>query len=239
MNTSVHVKARNLTVAFPLRRAGIRTTGAREEHKALNKVSFTLKAGARVGLLGRNGSGKSTLLRTLAGVYPPTGGKLDVRGKVAAIFNASLGFVQDATGIENIYLRGAMLGLSFAEIKALLPGIVEFSELGDWVHEPIHRYSSGMALRLAFSITTAVRSDILLLDEWLGAGDAAFLRKARARMRGMVQDASIVVLATHNLNLMRSQCNQAMVLEEGKLVFFGDLDTAIEKYQEFRQLTQL
>lgn len=239
MNTSVHVKARNLTVAFPLRRAGIRNTGAREEHKALNKVSFTLKPGARVGLLGRNGSGKSTLLRTLAGVYPPTGGKLDVQGKVAAIFNASLGFVQDATGIENIYLRGAMLGLSFAEIKALLPGIVEFSELGDWVHEPIHRYSSGMALRLAFSITTAVRSDILLLDEWLGAGDAAFLRKARARMRGMVQDASIVVLATHNLNLMRSQCNQAMVLEEGKLVFFGDLDTAIEKYQEFRQLTQL
>ncbi len=235
----VNITAREVTITFPLRRAGVRSTGDRIEHKALDTVSFTLEAGARVGLLGRNGSGKSTLLRTLAGVYPPSSGTLDVHGKTAAIFNAALGFVPDATGLENIYLRGAMLGLSFDDIRALTPGIVEFSELGSWVHEPIHRYSSGMALRLAFSITTAIRSDILLLDEWLGAGDAAFLRKARARMQTMVEDASIVVLATHNLNLMRSQCNQAMVLEEGQLVFFGDLDVAVEKYQEFRQLTQL
>lgn len=238
-NDTAHVKADQLTVTFPLRLAGIRNTGSREQHKALDAINFTLEPGARIGLLGRNGSGKSTLLRALAGVYPPTSGTLTVNGRVAAIFNASLGFVQEATGIENIYLRGAMLGLSFDEIRALVPSIVEFSELGDWVHQPIHRYSSGMSLRLAFSITTAVRSDILLLDEWLGAGDAAFLRKARARMQSMVEDARMVVLATHNLNLMRSQCNQAMVLEEGKLVFMGDLDTAIEKYQEFRQLTQL
>ncbi|MGY6531683.1 ABC transporter ATP-binding protein [Glycocaulis sp.] len=240
MNTpNVHIHARDITVSFPLRRAGIRSTGAKTAHKALDGVSFELAPGARVGLLGRNGSGKSTLLRTLAGVYPVTSGALDMEGRVAAIFNASLGFVQEATGLENIYLRGAMLGLSFDQIRELVPSIVEFSELGDWIREPIHRYSSGMALRLAFSITTAVRSDILLLDEWLGAGDAAFLRKARARMQTMVKDASIVVLATHNLNLMRNQCNQAMVLEEGRLVFFGDLDTAIETYQEFRQLTQL
>lgn len=236
---TARIRAQNLTVTFPLRRAGIRSTGGKGAHNALNKVSFTLEPGARIGLLGRNGSGKSTLLRTLAGVYPPTTGELEVEGRVAAIFNASLGFVQEATGMENIYLRGAMLGLSFDEIRELTPSIVEFSELGDWVHQPIHRFSSGMALRLAFSITTAIRSDVLLLDEWLGAGDAAFLRKARARMQSMVEDASIVVLATHNLNLMRNQCNQAMVLEEGELVFMGDLDTAIEKYQEFRQLTQL
>lgn len=208
-------------------------------HIALDRISFSLEPGDRLGLLGRNGSGKTTLLKTLAGVYPPVSGELEVTGSVAAIFNASLGFQKEATGLENIYLRGAMLGLKFSELEKLIPEIIEFSELGDWIHQPLDNYSSGMALRLAFSITTAIRSDILLLDEWLGAGDAAFLKKARARMQEMVEDASIVVLATHNLSLMRSQCSHAMVIEDGRIEFLGGLDEAEEIYLNLRKLTQI
>jgi homopolymeric O-antigen transport system ATP-binding protein len=233
----VYIDARDLTIRFPTTLASVRKPGAAGQFAALDQVSFALKPGQRLGLLGRNGSGKSTLLKTLAGVYPPTTGSLDVEGNVAAIFNAALGFEREATGLENIYLRCALLGMSFSQIDALVPEIVEFSELGDWVHEAVDRYSSGMALRLAFSITTAIRSDILLLDEWLGAGDAAFLEKARKRMQDMVEDASILVLATHNLNLMRSQCTEAMVLDDGEIKYLGDIETAAALYQDLRRLT--
>lgn len=233
----VSVEARDLRIEMPTRRATVRNPGDSGRFAALDGVSFSLGPGQRLGLLGRNGSGKTTLLKTLAGVYPPTSGTLTVQGEVAAVFNASLGFEKDATGLENIFLRCALLGMRFDEIKALVPEIVEFSELGDWIHEPVDRYSSGMALRLAFSITTAIRSDILLLDEWLGAGDAAFLRKARKRMQEMVEDAKILILATHNLPLMRSQCTNALVLEDGAVRFMGDIESAIAIYEDLRKLT--
>lgn len=237
--SQTRIEARNVTVEYPVARASVISPGNSRTHVALDSISFTLAPGERLGLLGRNGSGKSTLLKTLAGVYPPKHGGLTVQGSVAAVFNASLGFEIQATGRENIYLRGAMLGLKFDRIESLIPEIIEFSELGEWIDHPIDTYSSGMALRLAFSITTAIRSDILLLDEWLGAGDAAFLQKARARMQEMVEDASILVLATHNLGLMRSQCNQALVLENGRVEFLGDIDEASKIYQNLRQLTQI
>lgn len=238
-SAGARIAAQDLTIAYPVAHASVHSPGGSKNHVALDQVSFSLGPGERLGLLGRNGSGKSTLLKTLAGVYPPVSGSLTVEGSVAAIFNASLGFETQATGLENIYLRGAMLGMKFAEIRAIVPEIIEFSELGDWIHAPIETYSSGMALRLAFSITTAVRSDILLLDEWLGAGDAAFLQKARARMSEMVEDASILVLATHNLQLMKSQCNQALVLDDGRVKFLGDIDQAAAIYTDLRRLTQL
>lgn len=239
LESGARIVADGLTIEYPCVRAGVRNTGGARNHLALDGVSFALAPGERLGLLGRNGSGKSTLLKALAGVYPPVRGSLTVEGSVSAIFNASLGFEKQATGLENIYLRGAMLGLKFDDVRAIIPEIIEFSELGDWINAPIGTYSSGMALRLAFSITTSIRSDILLLDEWLGAGDAAFLKKARARMSDMVQDASILVLATHNLQLMRSQCNQALVLDDGRVKFFGDIDRAEIIYKDLRQLTQL
>lgn len=229
------IEARDLKVEFPTTRATVRTPGAAGRFAALDGVSFKLQAGQRLGLLGRNGSGKSTLLKTLASVYPPSGGSLRVEGQVAAIFNASLGFEKAATGLENIYLRCALLGMPLRSISALVPEILEFSELGEWIHEPVENYSSGMALRLAFSITTAIRSDIILLDEWLGAGDAAFLEKARQRMQKMVDDASILVLATHNLPLMRSQCTEAMVLDDGVVRYLGDINSAVEIYQDLRR----
>jgi len=232
------VRAQDLTIEYPIRRASVRTPGSSHCFAALNSISFELSAGDRLGLLGRNGSGKSTLLKTLAGVYPPVSGRLEIEGSIAAIFNAQLGFQKDATGLENIFLRGAMLGISFSEIDKVVPEILEFSELGDWIHQPIELYSSGMALRLAFAITTTIRSDILLLDEWLGAGDSAFLAKARTRLEEMIEHASIIVLATHNLSLMRSQCKRALVLDDGHIIFLGDIETAIDHYHDLRKLQQ-
>lgn len=233
----VSVTARDLRIEFPNMAASVRKPSADGRFAALDGVSFSLKPGQRLGLLGRNGAGKSTLLKALAGVYPPSSGELMVLGRVAAVFNAALGFETVATGLENIYLRCALLGMKFSEIDALVPDIVEFSELGEWIHVSVERYSSGMSLRLAFSITTAIRRDILLLDEWLGAGDSSFLEKARARMQGMVEQASILVLATHNLELMRSQCTDAMVLDDGELKYFGDIETAVGVYKDLRRQT--
>lgn len=238
-SSKVRVIARDLRVEFPNMAASVRAPGADGLFAALDGINFSLESGQRLGLLGRNGAGKSTLLKALAGVYPPSSGELTVLGQVAAVFNAALGFERLATGLENIYLRCALLGMEFSEIGALVPEIVEFSELGEWIHVPVERYSSGMSLRLAFSITTAIRRDILLLDEWLGAGDASFLEKARARMQGMVDEASILVLATHNLALMRSQCTDAMVLDDGELKYFGDIETAIGLYTELRRQTEV
>ena len=202
---------------------------------ALKDVNFELKRGDRLGLIGRNGTGKSTLLRVLAGVYPPTSGEVVVRGERASVFSATSGFVPSATGYENIFLRGTLLGLSFEEIERRVPAIIDFAELGDWINQPVYRYSSGMTLRLAFSIITCVAADILLLDEWLGAGDANFVEKARLRMQEMVQDAGIVVLATHNLSLMQSICDQALVMENGGARHFDDLEAAIEYYRQQRK----
>jgi len=229
--TGPFIRAENLTIRYPLARAGAATPGGAKRHTALDNVSFTLEPGARLGLLGRNGAGKSTLLRALAGVYPPSDGALTVHGEVAAVFNVALGFVPEASGYENIFLRGALLGFSFEDLRRRAPEIVEFSGLGDWIHQPIQRYSSGMALRLAFAITTSVESEILLLDEWLGAGDAEFLARARARMAERVEQSRILVLATHNMKLMREQCDTGMVLSGGAVQFHGEIEAAIEAYK--------
>ncbi|WP_156811893.1 ABC transporter ATP-binding protein [Robiginitomaculum antarcticum] len=225
--------AKNLEVTYPLGSFSA-VKRNRTGFKALDGINFELKAGRRLGLLGRNGSGKSTLLRTLAGVFPPSGGTLDIKGEIASIFNATSGFLPNATGRENIVLRGYMLGLDYDEIKELIPGIVEFSELGDWIDQPIYQYSSGMTLRLAFSITTALRSDILLMDEWLGAGDAEFLAKAQKRMDEMVENAQIIVLASHNMPLLSRVCDTCLVLSDSKVIFSGNTKEAIKLYRGVR-----
>jgi len=223
----VHVTLDDLSISYPLSQSPWRT----EQTLALHGVSLKLTQGDKLGLLGRNGSGKSTMLRAVAGIFPPVSGTIETCGSIASIFNASLGFVPKASGYENIFLRGAVLGMKLSEIRELVPYIKEFSELGDWIHRPVMNYSSGMALRLAFSITTAIRCDILLLDEWLGAGDAAFLQKARRRMTEMIEEAGILILATHNTVLMREVCNKLLVLDEGRMAYFGDLDEGLEMYR--------
>jgi lipopolysaccharide transport system ATP-binding protein len=185
--------------------------------KALNGVSFELREGDRVGLVGHNGSGKSTLLRVLAGAYEPVGGVLEVQGKVASMLNITLGMDFEATGYENILVRALIMGFKPKEIEPLIDEIAAFSELGDYIDMPMRTYSSGMAVRLAFAVSTCVTADILLMDEWLSVGDESFQMKARERLRNLVDQAKILVLASHDESLIRSNCNKIMRLSHGEL----------------------
>jgi lipopolysaccharide transport system ATP-binding protein len=185
--------------------------------RALNGVSFELRDGDRIGLVGHNGSGKSTLLRVLAGAYEPTRGEVSVEGRIASMLNISLGMDTEATGYENIYLRGVVMGFRPREIKPLVDEVVAFSELGDYIHMPMRTYSSGMAMRLAFAVSTCVSADVLLMDEWLSVGDAEFAGKAKARLAAVVGSAKILVLASHDEALIGANCNKIMRLSHGEL----------------------
>jgi lipopolysaccharide transport system ATP-binding protein len=186
--------------------------------RALDEVSLTLRDGDRLGIYGPNGAGKSTLLRTLAGVYPPTSGGYRREGTVASFLDPTLGIELDATGYENIHLRGLLMGHNRATMTRILPEIAEFSGLGDFLSMPVRTYSTGMVMRLAFSIVTSVRADILLLDEWLSVGDAEFRERAELRMREIVDNTGILVLATHAPDMIRRECNRVMQLSHGKKV---------------------
>lgn len=186
--------------------------------RALDDVSLTLRDGDRLGIMGHNGAGKTTLLRTLAGVYPPKRGTYRREGTIASFIDPMLGIEMDATGLENIRLRGLVMGLDHAAISRLAPGIAEFSGLGDYLAMPVRTYSAGMLMRLAFSIVTSVRADILLLDEWLSAGDAEFRERADERMREVVASTGILVLATHSADMVRKECNRLIQLAHGQKV---------------------
>lgn len=206
-------------------------------HIALDRFSLEVKSGTRLGVIGQNGAGKSTLLRTLAGVYPHESGELVIRGARASVFSATSGFLPNATGYENIFLRGALLGFSYERIRSLVPEIIEFADLGEWIDQPLFRYSSGMTLRLAFAITTCIDAEILLLDEWLGAGDVEFVERARARMDQVLANTSILILATHNLKLMQSICDEAIILSDGAIAFRGPVDEAAKLYARMKNGT--
>jgi lipopolysaccharide transport system ATP-binding protein len=184
---------------------------------ALDGVSFELAAGDRLGLSGANGAGKTTLLKVLYGIYEPTGGSVAIEGRVDALFNINLGFRPEVTGRRNIVLRGLINGWSHREIAARMDAIIDFSELGEFIDLPFKTYSQGMAARLAFSIATSLDPEILLMDEWIGAGDADFQEKARSRLNEMAKKAGIVVLASHNDELLTRICNKRMELEAGKV----------------------
>jgi lipopolysaccharide transport system ATP-binding protein len=185
--------------------------------RALNGVTFELTDGDRVALVGHNGSGKSTLLRALAGAYEPIAGSVTVEGRVASMLNIWLGMDQEATGYENIFLRGVIMGFRPREIRPLIDQIIGFSELGEYIDMPMRTYSSGMAMRLAFAISTCVSAEILLMDEWLSVGDADFAEKARRRLTELVGSAKILVLASHDESQIRANCNKIMRLSHGEL----------------------
>jgi len=199
--------------------------------KALDGVSFEILEGDRVGLLGHNGSGKTTLLRTLAGIYEPVEGVIRTSGRVFPLFDLQLGMDIDATGLENIWMRGKLLGLTTKQIKDALDDISEFTELGDYLQMPIRTYSTGMALRLAFAISTAITPEILVLDEMIGAGDAAFLARADARLKTFLARTGILVIASHSLPILRQWCNKGMLLQAGKIVAFGPIEEVIKRYE--------
>lgn len=184
---------------------------------ALREVSFTLKDGDAVGLIGHNGAGKSTMLRTMAGIYPPSSGKVIRQGKTATVFEIGAGLDYELSGYDNIIHLGMMMGLSYSEAKALTPDIEEFTELGDFLQLPIRTYSSGMTMRLMFAVATAVTPEILLLDEMFSTGDAGFKEKSQARIQKIIDDAKIFVFASHDMSLIKSYCNRVFQLEHGHL----------------------
>ena len=224
-------KSRSLKSTFMRSATGgllARDSADRVVVRALDHCSFEIHEGDRVGLLGHNGSGKTTLLRVLAGVYEPSLGTVAVSGKVAPMLAIMLGMDMEATGLENIYMRGIVMGMKPREIEPLVDDICEFSELGDYIDMPVRTYSSGMAMRLAFAVSTSVPADIILMDEWLSVGDAEFATKAQARLNGLIAQAKILVIASHNESLIRSNCNRVLCLDHGRVT--EHLDKEKEKF---------
>ncbi|HHW4678877.1 MAG TPA: ABC transporter ATP-binding protein [Xylella sp.] len=196
----------------------------------LKGLNFTLQDGARVGLIGHNGAGKSTLLRLLNGVYFPSSGKASIEGTRGSLIDISLGTNPEATGRENIYLRGALLGMTKKQINRTLNEIIEFSELGDFINMLLRTYSTGMHLRLAFSVSTIMRPQILLMDEWLSVGDEGFKQKAEKRMSELVQATNILVVASHSKEMILNTCNRVIWLEHGQIRMDGNTHEICDAY---------
>jgi ABC-type polysaccharide/polyol phosphate transport system ATPase subunit len=197
---------------------------------ALRDVSLSLKTGDRLALIGANGAGKTTLLRTIAGIYEPNEGNIVTRGRISPMFDLSLGIDADLSGYDNIQIRALLLGLSPSAIEQHLPDIVEFTELGDYLDMPVRTYSTGMILRLSFAVATCFKPEILLMDEWIVAGDAHFMSKAEARVEGFIERASVMVLATHNLELCSRWCTMGVWLDQGRIMELGPVDTVVKRY---------
>ena len=184
---------------------------------ALDDINLTIRRGERVALIGHNGAGKSTMLRVIAGIYPPTVGSVRVRGKVATLLNPGAGMKQSASGYENIVLRGVLQGMSERDVKSKMGEIEEFTELGDFLRLPISQYSQGMRLRLAFAIATLDRPDVILIDEWVNAGDSSFRQKALDRLNQFIGDETTLVLASHNTAVVESMCNKKIRFVNGRI----------------------
>jgi ABC-type polysaccharide/polyol phosphate transport system ATPase subunit len=199
---------------------------------ALNHVTLHLDHGARVALIGANGAGKTTLMRVMAKIYPPTRGAVQVVGQIACLTDLNAGMDTEATGFENIEMRGILLGLTRQEIAKLVPDVAEFTELGEYLKLPIRCYSQGMMLRLAFGISTALRPDIVILDEIINVGDQAFTEKARDRLNNLIDAASILVLASHDPAIVTELCSSAIWLSQGGIVDQGPTTEILERYAE-------
>ena len=203
--------------------------------KALDDINLHLRSGDRVGLMGHNGAGKSTLLRVLAGVYHPTSGRISIEGRLTPLLNLTPGMEMEDSGYDNIFTVGMLLGMSRQEVEEKAPGIVEFSGLGDYINFPIRTYSSGMQARLAFAISTSLDPGILLLDEGIGAADAAFADKAARRVNELIERTEILVLASHSDTLIESMCDKALLMHHGRLLEFGGIASVKKAYQKVMQ----
>ena len=199
---------------------------------ALSELNLDIEHGDRLAVLGANGAGKSTLLKVLAGIFEPSRGRVYSSGRVSALLTASVGLDPDATGRENIVLRGMYMDVHPREMRERVDEIAEFTELGYHLDLPVRTYSTGMVVRLCFAIATSVRPEILLMDEWLAAGDAGFLVKARRRMEEFVGGSSILVLASHSIPILQEWCNRAILLEQGRIVASGAVEEIAAVYQQ-------
>lgn len=202
------------------------------DFEALKHISFEVPRGTTVGIIGRNGSGKSTILKIMAGVYRPSSGTVEVNGSIAPLIELGAGFHHELTGRENILINGLLLGLSKAEIERLEPSIIEFAEIGEFIDAPVKQYSSGMYMRLAFSVATAVDPDILLVDEILAVGDAGFREKCNQRIDTFRREGKSIVLVSHDQETIRKFCARVLLLDRGELVADGSPETVLARYEE-------
>jgi len=200
--------------------------------RALDGLTLDIEDGDRLGIIGFNGAGKTTLLKVLSGIYEPTRGRLHTSGKVSAILDASVGLNPEATGWENIILRGMYLDIHPREMRRLASDIAAFTELHHHLDMPVRTYSAGMMIRLAFAVSTCVPPEILVMDEWLAAGDAHFLERARQRMDGFVRNSSIMVFASHTMDLIKEWCNRCIYLRQGRIVAAGETKDVIRAYRD-------
>lgn len=196
---------------------------------ALQDVSFSVKEGERVGIVGRNGAGKSSLLKTICRIYEPTAGRVRVNGRIAPLLEIGAGFQPEFTGRENIYFNGAILGYSNDQLHDIEQEVIEFAELQEFIDTPVKYYSTGMYMRLAFSLATTVHPDVLILDELFVGGDASFVERGKERMYKMIDRSSVMVLVSHDQSLLRSLCGRFIWLDHGKVVADGDA-TVLDQY---------
>ena len=249
MTSIAGIRLESVTVDFPVYNTSTRSLKNRLLHhgtggrigraagnrlcvRALDNVSLAFEHGERVGLVGANGAGKTTLLRVLTGAYEPTRGRVWRRGRTASLLNVSLGIDPEATGYENIMLRGLFLGLMPEQVQERMDEIAAFTELGDYLAMPVHTYSIGMRLRLAFAVCTCFDPEILLMDEWLSVGDLTFVDKARRRLEDFVDRARILVIASQNLSLLERTCNTGVLLEAGKVKARGPIQEVLREYRQ-------
>lgn len=200
--------------------------------RALSDISVNIETGDRLGIVGANGAGKTTLLKVLAGIYEPTQGQLASAGRVSALLDASVGLNSDATGRENILLRGMYMDIHPREMRRHAEEVAEFTELGHYLDMPVRTYSAGMMVRLAFAISTCIPPEILVMDEWLSAGDAQFLDKAHRRMEEFVRASSILVLASHSMELLQQWCNKGIFLQHGRITARGGIAEVVAAYEQ-------
>jgi lipopolysaccharide transport system ATP-binding protein len=250
MNVTASIELTNVAVEFPVYNAASMSLKNRvlsavtggvidrqyDGHvivRGLQNINLKISAGERVGLVGHNGSGKTTLLRVLSGIYYPTHGQAKIQGECVSLINISLGIDPEATGRENIRLRSAMMGITPAQTHELIDEIINFSGLGDFIDMPFRTYSSGMQLRLAFAVSTAIRPQILVMDEWLSTGDEDFKERAEQRMKDVVHATEILILASHSRELLLANCNRAIWLEHGQVREDGSAEDVAKAYFGF------
>ena len=212
----------------------VREPNRRVSVVALDDVSFSIAHGDRVGIIGHNGAGKTTLLRTIAGILEPAAGEIVVRGTIGVLLNLNEGLTPDSTGLEGIIQRAVIMGVPRGQVPGLIEDVAAFSGLGDYLHLPIRAYSTGMMVRLRFALATAIRRDVLVLDEIVGGGDDAFRDRARARLQDFMRDASAIVVASHSERTIRTWCSKAILLSHGKVHGIGPVDEVLEEYARSR-----
>jgi ABC-type polysaccharide/polyol phosphate transport system ATPase subunit len=205
--------------------------GQNKYYRALNQLNLTFQDGERIGIIGKNGAGKSTLLKVISGILKPTEGELTVEGNVQPLIELGAGFDIEISGRENVYLNGYMLGFTKAQIKEKEQAIIDFADIGSYIDIPVKYYSSGMLVRLAFTIATSIHPEILIIDEMLGAGDIHFIKKAEKRISELIEQARIVIIVSHDLDFIERICPRTVLLEQGRVAFDGNTQQAVEKFR--------